>query len=307
MSRWMDQGPLVSVIMPTYKRADMICRAVESVLNQTYPHVEVVVANDNPLESPERESTDNKLEQYVKTGRVRIVHTSGRTGGGAARNYAEKYARGQYLAFLDDDDEYLPDKIERELEFILSNDLDMAFQDVSTYKPDGTLVEYRRLNHVKDFSKEGLLRAHVIVPLCPTSVYMLKKELFDRTSGFGETITAQDWHLMRRCIEADAKIGYMPGSYVKQYLHNGERVSLGKGKIRGENDLYEWKKQYFSLLNPSERRYVKFYHYSVLGVSCFRSGMKLRAVYHFFQGFFSAPRESLIEFHKRLIVRGKGI
>lgn len=297
----MNQGPLVSVIMPTYKRADMICRAVESVLNQTYPHVEVVVANDNPQESPERESTDNKLEQYVKTGRVRIVHTSGRTGGGAARNYAEKYARGQYLAFLDDDDEYLPDKIERELGFILSNDLDMAFQDVSTYKPDGTLVEYRRLNHVKDFSKEGLLRAHVIVPLCPTSVYMVKKELFDRTRGFGETITAQDWHLMRRCIEAGAKIGYMPGSFVKQYLHDGERVSLGKGKIQGENDLYEWKQRYFHLLSASERKYVKFYHYSVLGISCLRSGMYLLALRYLMQAILISPKFAIDEMRSRVL------
>lgn len=300
MSRWMNQGPLVSVIMPTYKRADMICRAVESVLNQTYPHVEVVIANDNPQESPERESTDSKLEQYVKTGRVRIVHTSGRTGGGAARNYAEKYALGQYLAFLDDDDEYLPDKIEKELEFILSNDLDMAFQDVSTYKPDGTLVEYRRLNHVKDFSKEGLLRAHVIVPLCPTSVYMLKKELFDCTRGFGETITAQDWHLMRRCIEVGAKIGYMPGSYVKQYLHSGERVSLGKGKIRGENDLYEWKKKYFSFLNSKERRYVRFYHFSVLGIACLRSKMYLRAIVYLIRASIVSPSSCYREVRKRL-------
>lgn len=285
----MSKDPLVSVIMPTYKRAGMICRAIDSVLGQTYANVEVVVANDNDPDSLEAINTNKQLERYNDNKRVIVVQTSGSTGGGAARNYAAKHANGEYLAFLDDDDEYLPDKVEKELRYIQEHDLDMAFQDVCTYKPDGSLVEYRKLDHVKEFNKEGLLKAHVIVPLCPTSIYMLKKELFDRTRGFGETITAQDWHLMRRCIEAGGRIGYMPGSFVKQYLHEGARVSLGPKKIAGEKALYEWKKRYFYLLDENEIKFVKFRHYAVLAISCLRSKMYSKMIKYLFMSFASSP------------------
>ena len=291
----MKEKPLVSVIMPTFNRADMICRAVDSILNQTYTNIEVVISNDNVPESDASKATLDSLAKYSNDSRVRIVQTAGKTGGGAARNFACRQAKGEYLAFLDDDDEYLPEKIEKELNFILDHGLDMAYQDVSMYKPDGTLVEYRKLDHAEGFSKDELLKAHVIIPLCPTSIYMLKKSLFDKTKGFGETVTAQDWHLMRRCIEADAAIGYMRGSYVKQYLHSGGRISLGNNKIAGENALFAWKKKYFALLSAEEKKFVEFRHYAVLAVSCFRSNMRLDAIKYAVKMFVVSPKLTVSE------------
>lgn len=76
---------------------------------------------------------------------------------------------------------------------------------------------------------------------------------------------------MLRCIEAGARIGYMPGFYARQYLHEGEHISLGQNKIDGEKLLYGYKRKYFSLLTRKEKKYVTFRHFAVLAFACKRS------------------------------------
>ena len=281
---------LVSVIIPTYKRADRLPLALNSVLNQTYSNFEIIVANDNELGSEWDKATESLLTSYMESySCVRAVHTKGKTGGGAARNLACREAIGDYFVFLDDDDEFLPDKIESQLAFMLDNDLDMSWQDVSWYDARGKLVEHRRLNHCRDFSKNGLLRAHLITPIAPTSIYMLKRSLFDRTEGFGEVSTGQDWWLMLRCIEAGARFGYMPEVHVRQYLHDGERLSLGQNKIDGEEARHKKVGEYYPLLSRKEIRYIEFRHNAVLMFACMRSGRKRDSVRYGLKAFVSSP------------------
>ena len=102
---------LVSVIVPTYKRADRLEKALHSIKEQTYQNLEILVVNDNVPDSDWDHSTAKVLEGFGDP-RLKVVHTAGQTGGGAARNFACSQASGEYLAFLDDDDEFLPDKVE---------------------------------------------------------------------------------------------------------------------------------------------------------------------------------------------------
>ena len=261
---------LVTVVVPTYKRVDRLSVALKSISDQTYPKLEILVVNDNVPGSEWDSATEKMLVAYGDE-RLRVVHTTGQTGGGAARNFACKFARGDYLAFLDDDDEFLPDKVETQLNFIQANDLDMCWQEVAWYDEGGRLVEHRRLDHCKDFSKQGLLRAHLLTPISPTSIYMLKKSLFDKTEGFGEVVTGQDWWLMLRCIEAGAKIGYMPELHVRQYLHSGERLSLGANKVAGEVARHEVVRGYYPSLSKKDVRYIEFRHNAVLAFAMKRS------------------------------------
>lgn len=275
----MIQSPLVTVVVPTYKRADRLYIALKSILGQTYSNLEIVVVNDNVPGSEYDLATRSILDELkLQDSRLRVVHTSGQVGGGAARNYACRQANGFFLAFLDDDDRFLPDKIETQLQFMLKNRLDMSWQDVSWYDDDGNLVEHRRLNHCNDFSKDGLLRAHLITPISPTAIYMLKRSLFDKTEGFGEVATGQDWWLMLRCIETGAKIGYMPEVHVHQILHKGERLSLGANKIAGEVARHKVVQSYYSRLSNKDIRYIEFRHNAVLAFSLFRSKSPVAAV-----------------------------
>jgi glycosyltransferase involved in cell wall biosynthesis len=286
--RSLEASPLVSVIVPTYKRADRLENALRSIKGQTYRNLEILVVNDNIPGSDWDCSTAETLKKFGDS-RLKVVHTAGQTGGGAARNYACRYASGEYLAFLDDDDEFLPDKVETQLAFMLEHDLDMCWQDVSWYDESGKLVEHRRLDHCKDFTQQGLLRAHLLTPISPTSIYMLKKSLFDRTKGFGEVATGQDWWLMLRCIEAGACMGYMPEVHVRQYLHSGERLSLGKNKIDGEVARHEVVRSYYSRLSKKDVRYIEFRHNAVLAFAMKRSRQPRLAIHYAFKAVASSP------------------
>ena len=106
--------PLVSVVIPTYNRADLIIRAIDSVRSQSYSNLEIIVVDDcSPDNTPEvvKRIEDNRLTYYR--------HDTNQ-GGSAARNTGIKKAQGQYIAFLDSDDVWLTQKLELQLKAIAS-------------------------------------------------------------------------------------------------------------------------------------------------------------------------------------------
>lgn len=278
----------VSVIIPTYNRTQYIERAVKSVCCQSHKNLDIIIVDDNIRNSQESlyiESVIGRMDE-----RIRIIKTEGKVGGGKARNIGVREARGTYLAFLDDDDIFLPDKVKVQLAFIMENDYDMAIQDIEWYDQNDKLVEHRSFSYIKDDSPEYMLKQHIIHHLAPTGIYMIKKSAFDKTEGFGETPMGQDWRLMLSCCKTRLKIGYISGVYVHQYLHEGERISIGRNKIDGENSLYEIKKQHMYLLNTKERRYVRFRHYAVLMFGWLRAHEILKAMPYGIMAFFISPR-----------------
>ncbi len=262
----------VSVVIPTYKRPHFLARAVDSVLAQTYANTEVVVVDDNSPDSAERAKTSEIMKQYRDNPRVIYVLNECPMGGGPARNRGIEAATGEYITFLDDDDIYLPEKVETQLMFTLENDLEMSFTDVYLHDNNGKLVEYRRHTYVNDCSNSELMHQHILHSLGPTSTFMIKKTALLDAGGFADVPMGQDFMLMWRMIEFGTKIGYYPVSYIIQYLHDGERISVGKNKIDGENRLYELKKTKSAMLTPKERKYVDFRHFAVLSVTSKRSG-----------------------------------
>ncbi len=267
----------VSVIVPTYERSELITRAIDSIFAQTWKDIEVIVIDDNIPDSMWQKKTRERLKKYNIYSNFVYLTTSGKIGGGAARNLGIRHATGEYITFLDDDDRFLPEKIEKQLAFMLEHGLDLSYQDVKWVDSQENLVEYRKMDFTKNFSRESLLKQHILHSICPTAIYMIKREKLSETEGFGEVRSGQDFILMLRCIESGMKIAYMPGVYVIQYLHNGKRISLGNNKIKGENGLYELKHQYFYLLSPKEQKYVKFRHYAVLSFACMRSHKPFQA------------------------------
>lgn len=283
------QSPLISVIVPTYERSTLLPRALDSIFSQTWKNVEVVVVDDNIPSSPWEDATKKILEPYLERENFLYLKTTGKTGGGASRNLALRHCHGDYVAFLDDDDRYLPDKLEKQIQFMLENDLDGSYQDVKWHNPNEKLVEYRSMDYTNDFSTTGLLKAHILHSIAPTAIYMFKTEKIRETEGFGEVPSGQDFILMLRCIEKGMNIRYMPGAYVIQYLHGSERISLGDNKVRGENMLYQLKHDYFHLLTKQERNYIKFRHYAVLAFSSMRSHRPIRAAGYAIITIFTAP------------------
>lgn len=116
---------LVSVVIPTYKRNDTLPRAINSVLNQSYKEIEILVVDDNEPGDDYFKNNLNILKPYEKEDKVRHVVQEHHTNGAVARNVGIESANGTYIAFLDDDDEWLPSKIEKQVA-ILNNDESMG-------------------------------------------------------------------------------------------------------------------------------------------------------------------------------------
>lgn len=198
--------------------------------------------------------------------------------------------------FLDDDDEFFPDKLKDQIAFTVSSGAGISYHDASWFNEEGELVEYRRLDYSKSETKEDLLRKHLLYHIAPGTTYMISREAFFATSGWGDVKVGQDWHLMLDCIENDdISVRYFPGMYVKQHLFASHRLSLGKNKIEGERALYRIKMERKGQLSFLERRYVAFRHYAVLAFASKRSNMMGHAVGYALLTVLSSPYHCVIE------------
>lgn len=110
--------PTISVVIPAYNRADVLPRAVASVLGQTLPPLEVIVVDDSSTDETER------VVRELDPELVRYVRLQSRSGAQAARNRGIAEARGDWVAFQDSDDEWLPDKLERQMALLAERDFD---------------------------------------------------------------------------------------------------------------------------------------------------------------------------------------
>lgn len=131
-------GPLVSIVMPAHNAADFIDDAIHSVLGQSYGNWELIVVDDH--------STDKTVEvvKQFKDKRVQVIALKRNGGAAKARNRGIREARGEYLAFLDADDLWQPDKLERQLAFMAKKDCAFSFASYvfadSKGRPNGKVV-----------------------------------------------------------------------------------------------------------------------------------------------------------------------
>lgn len=107
---------LVSVIMPSYNTAKYIGETIKSVQAQTYENWELIIVDDCSTDN-----TDSAVEPFLSDERIRYLKNSRNSGAAVSRNYALREAKGKWIAFLDSDDLWLPDKLEKQINFMLEN------------------------------------------------------------------------------------------------------------------------------------------------------------------------------------------
>ena len=103
---------MVTIIIPTYKRADNIEKAIDSVLNQTYKDFEIIVVDDNDENTVYRQDMIKTMQKYANNSKVKYIKHKNNKNGAAARNTGIKEAKGDFITFLDDDDYFMPKRLE---------------------------------------------------------------------------------------------------------------------------------------------------------------------------------------------------
>ena len=143
-----EKTALVSVIIPTKNRLHLLNKAVESVARQTYTKVEIIIIDDGSTNAIKHENLTVNIEKK----NIIILRNEFSEGGAAARNKGIAYSRGEYIAFLDDDDIYYPVKLAKLVNFLINNpEIDLAFGKVM--RNNGILLK-PLIRYPKTFSKD---------------------------------------------------------------------------------------------------------------------------------------------------------
>lgn len=199
--------PKVSIIIPTYKRSQKIARAVKSAISQKYENFEIIVVDDNDPTDVERSNTENVMKQFEKNENVSYIKHSRNMNGSAARNTGINHSTGMYVTFLDDDDEYFPDKIKKQVDVLESLDDSWGICYSGYEKIDR--------NNYTSYSAE-VAEGDVIVQALSKnffigsgSNYMVRKKIVEELKGFDETFKRnQDLEFLVRVV-SKYKIKYV--------------------------------------------------------------------------------------------------
>ena len=169
--------PKVSVIIPTYNRASLISRAVDSVLAQTFKDYEVIIIDDGS-----KDNTKEVLESY--TGRVKYIYQN--NGGiSVARNRGIEESNGKYIAFLDSDDYWAPEKLEMQAKILDENPkVGIVYVRMPIVNEKGEVLGMKP-NGISGKNFQELLRVWGDLP---TSSVMTRRECFDRVGVFDENL-----------------------------------------------------------------------------------------------------------------------
>lgn len=259
--------PKVSIIIPTYKRPDILLRAIESVLKQTYKNIEVIVVDDNSPCTEYRKNTENNMSKYRNNPLVKYIKHSKNINGSAARNTGIKVSNGKYIAFLDDDDEFLKDKIENQVKKMESLD--------ETWGACYTAYKKININGKIQFSaekREGMILTQALMRslyIQAGSNLLIRKSVIEHIKGFDESFERnQDLEFLVRILEK-YKIAYVDScSLIKhEEMHKFKRTYKELKKI-DENYLKCFKNKIEKLSINDQNRI-----FSMIGLDSFRQAI----------------------------------
>lgn len=237
---------LVSVIIPTFKREkEIVQRAVQSVLAQTYHNLEVIIVDDSPADYQGSNSIKEFLLSLNDNRILYIKHLNNR-GANAARNTGIQRATGDYVAFLDDDDEWLPPKIESQIEKFNDSNIGMVYCPYFIIK-NGEKKQHKTLLKSGDLFSE-LLRYNFIGS---TSCVMIKRNCILDVGMFDVKLRAsQDYDMYLR-ISEKYLINFVEEPLMHYHVHDGERIT------GDPNKKLEARKYIYSKYKEKIKKYPK--------------------------------------------------
>ena len=249
----MENAPLVSVVIPSYKRSDTVKSALDSVLNQTYQNLEIWLVDDNGEDKSSTESLLKAIEEISKDKRFNYFKPEKHINGSFARNEGIKKARGEYIAFLDDDDIWYPSKLEKQIrKFQEDSDVGLVYCGAKSVFPKENLSYEIKPTKKGDMSKEAIMGNFIAT----SSVAVVRKNVLDKAGLFDITLPArQDYELWLR-ISQVSKVDYVDEILVEYMNERGSnQVTSSVDKYETACRILEEKyEKIISKLSPKQRR-----------------------------------------------------
>lgn len=221
----------VSVIIPTYNRSELLKKAVKSLESQSHQNIEIIIIDDF--------STDDtaKVVEEMNDGRIVYLKHDINKGGSEARNTGIKRATGRFIGFLDSDDQWLPDKLEKQLQLFKDQpDVGVIYTGVQVVnennQPTRKIVPAYRGDILPKLFESNCIDT--------TSSVLVKREVLEQVEGFDAGLpSCQDWDLYIRLAQV-TKFDFIKESMVLFYHHSGERITTNKKSVlNGHLSIFE--------------------------------------------------------------------
>ncbi len=241
---------MVTVIIPTYKRAKYINRAINSVLRQTYQDFEIIVVDDNDEDSEDRKIMEEKMQKYKNNKKIIYVKHKKNKNGAAARNTGIRHAHGDYITFLDDDDFFISSRLEK-----LTNIMNKEREYDAIYT--GVIICLNdKVNKIIPATQKGDLQKDLLMKNFEfgtgSNLFFRRKTLLD-LKGFDETfIRHQDLEIMVRFFEKHKIYNLNEYLVIKCNDDRSNTVDVNKLLKVKEKYINEFEK-YFSTKKEKEK------------------------------------------------------
>ncbi|KIR02414.1 hypothetical protein P261_01229 [Lachnospiraceae bacterium TWA4] len=158
-------------------------------------------------------------------------------GSAKSRNIGIEISQGEFITFLDDDDEYLKDKIKRQVSMMIKESADYSLTDLYLFNSKGEKVSSRVRYYIKDDSVKSLLSYHLLYHMTGTDTMMFRRQYLIEIGMFPILQDVGDeFYLMKEAICHKGKFVYVPGCDVRALVHIENGLSSGQRKIDGENN-----------------------------------------------------------------------
>ncbi|MEG0034376.1 MAG: glycosyltransferase family 2 protein [Bacilli bacterium] len=241
----MEKSRTIGIVITTFNRSvDIVYRALKSILNQTYQNFEVIVVDDN-FANNEYSDKIKEMIDNLNCVQVKYLKNGKNLGACSSRNRGASLLSTEFIAFLDDDDEWSINKLEKMLPYFEIENIGLVFSSVIIFKEKMNVKEILNF-YESDFTGnifEQLLSANVIGS---TSYPLLRKSLFDAVGGFLVDFSAlQDWELWLR-IANICNVHYIKEPLTIYHSHVGERISLNTlNRLKSIEYLYMKYEKYY--------------------------------------------------------------
>ncbi|MBQ9550869.1 MAG: glycosyltransferase family 2 protein [Lachnospiraceae bacterium] len=297
-----NNRPLVTCVITSYKRnKETVERALQSVLAQTYSPIEVFIIDDNRGEGAE--SYSRGLSELAEgSDLVSVIKTENGHGGQRARNTGIGHARGKYVAFLDDDDEWLPEKLEIQIP-MLEEDPEVGLCYSRGYLINEAFDPPRvtEFKSVKNATYEDLLKDDGIGS---TTQAVIPRAVFDKVGMFDESFPArQDYEMWIRISKSYKTAGSDKCLYKYHKSRGTGQVShKWKSCLKGHRLIYEKYKDDIDRIRDAKFNVV-FHeaHYLNEGANEEKDpALKLKAVFKYVRAFFTSPSQFFVQAGYRL-------
>lgn len=242
----LSQEAKVTCVIPSYKRCDTVTRAIDSVLAQSYNNIEVCLVDDNVPGDEYSQKLQEALKKYDGDSRVRYIAQKRHINGAVARNVGIKAATGEYVGFLDDDDEWSPKKIEQQMKVLQADQSLDAVTALWTLYEGGKEVRKCPPYTAENLQFKVFLRDVAVF----TSTVLIKKSAIERFGGFdGELLRHQDLQFLVDALRV-SKFEVLPEYLVK--LHADSEINRPNVE-----KLIKAKKAFFQSVDGEFKKYSK--------------------------------------------------